>query len=74
MIIFFIILLYFKTLGEKREEGLKSIGDLFKLNFFIPSYQRGYRWKETQVEDLLEDIKSFYEDEKKVFIAYNPLL
>lgn len=56
------------------EEGLKSIGDLFKLNFFIPSYQRGYRWKETQVEDLLEDIKSFYEDEKKVFIAYNPLL
>ena len=24
-------------------------------SFFIPSYQRGYRWTKQQVEELLED-------------------
>ena len=28
--------------------------------FFIPSYQRGYRWRERQVEYLLLDLYSFY--------------
>lgn len=28
-------------------------------HFFIPSYQRGYRWTKTQVTDLLTDIKEF---------------
>ena len=28
-------------------------------NFNIPSYQRGYRWTEQQVTDLLEDINEF---------------
>lgn len=28
-------------------------------SFFIPSYQRGYRWTEKQVEELLEDIWAF---------------
>lgn len=56
------------------EEGLKSIGNLFKLNFFIPSYQRGYRWEKRQVEDLLEDIKSFYEDKKEGFYCLQPII
>lgn len=34
----------------------KPIAELLGLNFFIPSYQRGYRWTERQVEDLLDDI------------------
>jgi hypothetical protein len=34
----------------------KSVGKILELNFFIPSYQRGYRWTEQQVEDLLNDI------------------
>lgn len=41
---------------------LKSIDDLLrdgKCKFFIPSYQRGYRWKYQQVEDLLNDIQEF---------------
>lgn len=38
---------------------LKSIGELLGMNFFIPSYQRGYRWTEQQVKDLLEDIDEF---------------
>lgn len=37
----------------------KPIGELLGLNFFIPSYQRGYRWTERQVEDLLDDIWDF---------------
>jgi uncharacterized protein with ParB-like and HNH nuclease domain len=39
--------------------GLKSTSDLFGMNFFIPSYQRGYRWTQQQVRDLLEDIWVF---------------
>jgi hypothetical protein len=38
---------------------LKSIRDLLGLKFFIPSYQRGYRWNEQQIEDLLNDINDF---------------
>ena len=37
----------------------KPIAELLGLNFFIPSYQRGYRWTERQVEDLLDDINAF---------------
>lgn len=32
-------------------------------HFVIPSFQRGYRWEETQVLDLLEDIKQFANDD-----------
>lgn len=38
---------------------LKSIHDLKGMNFYIPKYQRGYRWTELQVLDLLNDIKEF---------------
>ena len=38
---------------------LKSAGELLGKNFFIPSYQRGYRWTGQQVKDLLEDIEEF---------------
>lgn len=37
----------------------KTIGELLEYKFFIPSYQRGYRWTETQVGDLLSDIDVF---------------
>jgi len=37
----------------------KTIDELREFKFFIPSYQRGYRWTERQVEDLLEDINAF---------------
>ena len=33
--------------------------------FFIPSYQRGYRWTRRQVKELLEDIWEFTSKEKK---------
>lgn len=43
---------------------LQSINDIMGMNFYIPSYQRGYRWKPQQVKDLLDDIWEFYEKDK----------
>ncbi|NMB00152.1 MAG: DUF262 domain-containing protein [Firmicutes bacterium] len=38
---------------------LKTINDLLGMHFFIPSYQRGYRWVPLQVNDSLNDIWDF---------------
>ena len=42
--------------------------------FFIPSYQRGYRWTEQQVEDLLNDVKEFKKGENGNFYCLQPLV
>ena len=42
---------------------LKSIKDLEGFNFFIPNFQRGYRWTKDEVDDLLNDIENFKEQE-----------
>ena len=44
---------------------LTSVNDLMGMNFYIPTYQRGYRWKDRQVNDLLDDLWEFYLKEKK---------
>lgn len=38
---------------------LKPIYDLFNYRFVIPPYQRGYRWDDRQMRDLLRDLKDF---------------
>ena len=38
---------------------LKTINELQEMSFLIPSYQRGYRWREKEVTDLLDDISEF---------------
>ena len=43
----------------KNQIRLMPVKDLLGMNFFIPGYQRGYRWKTRQVEDLLDDIYEF---------------
>ena len=58
---------------------LKPVRELSGLDFFIPDYQRGYRWTSLQVRDLLNDIKAFMkkqEDEKKSsgFYCLQPLV
>ena len=45
-------------MAENRIE-LKSVGELLGMSFFIPSYQRGYRWTEQQVKDLLNDVNDY---------------
>ena len=37
----------------------KTIGDLYDLRFFVPSYQRGYRWTDYEVNALLDDVHEF---------------
>ncbi|MBN2282204.1 MAG: DUF262 domain-containing protein [Candidatus Marinimicrobia bacterium] len=44
--------------------GLKSINELLNYDFFIPYYQRGFRWDNNQVNDLLNDIYDFYKKKK----------
>ena len=55
---------------------LKSIYDLVNGNykFIIPSYQRGYRWTEREVEDLLEDILDFMKKPEGSFYCLQPLV
>lgn len=45
--------------------SIKAISELLDCNFFIPSYQRGYRWTEQQVKDLLDDIWEFINKQNK---------
>jgi len=53
---------------------LKSISELFEKNFFIPSYQRGYRWTKQQVKDLLDDIQEFIDKNRSDFYCIQPLV
>ena len=52
-----------------RNISLKSVMDFKNKNihFFIPSYQRGYRWKPKQVEQLINDIELFTPTETNPF-------
>ncbi len=44
---------------------LLPVSDLLDKEFFIRSYQRGYRWDKEQVRDLLNDFSDFIELENK---------
>lgn len=44
----------------------KTINDLLTMSFFIPAYQRGYRWSARQVIELLEDVYEFCDRKIKV--------
>jgi len=55
---------------------MKSINDLFRNTFFVPTYQRGYRWTETQVKELLEDLYDFVSSKKseKDYYCLQPII
>jgi len=64
---------------KENKVELKTISDLLGMNFFIPSYQRGYRWNELQVKDLLNDIDNFTPKEimnssEKTWYCLQPLV
>ena len=53
---------------------IKSIGSLLngKNNFYVPCYQRGYRWNRKQVEELMSDLYLFrmqYERKKNTLVG-----
>lgn len=55
---------------------LKFIYELLTENFYIPSYQRGYRWTESQVKALLNDIWDFRNSNPKTdeFYCLQPVV
>jgi hypothetical protein len=58
---------------------LKSVRELLGMKFFIPSYQRGYRWTTQQVKDLLNDVNEFEPQElpdskEKTWYCLQPLV
>lgn len=58
-------------------EILKNVQNLLDLRFFIPKYQRGYRWKENQIIDLLNDIDRFNpsnDEDKNSWYCLQPLV
>ena len=59
----------------------KSINQLLEYSFFIPSYQRGYRWTHVEVEQMLEDIWDFLKNppvykpgKRKPFYCLQPVV
>ncbi len=63
---------------ESANIELVCIKDLLGERFFIPNYQRGYRWTEQQIKDLLEDLKDFASEKKRIdkveFYCLQPLV
>jgi uncharacterized protein with ParB-like and HNH nuclease domain len=57
----------------KNNIELKTVSKLLGINFFIPSYQRGYRWTKQQVNDLLDDICDFI-PQKNEWYCLQPLV
>jgi uncharacterized protein with ParB-like and HNH nuclease domain len=56
----------------------KKIADLNHFHFYIPSFQRGYRWESEQATDLLNDIVQFFAtpsvDEKGDWYCLQPVI
>ncbi|MBU1342528.1 MAG: DUF262 domain-containing protein [Proteobacteria bacterium] len=58
---------------------LITINELQKYKFYIPSYQRGYRWGEKEVKDLLNDISDFMprlvgDSDEKTWYCLQPIV
>ena len=51
-----------------------AIPDLMGKNFFIPDYQRGYRWDKLQVFQLISDIDLFRKYGKGAFYCLQPII
>lgn len=49
--------------SDSNEDIIKSVKSIFKMNYNIPEYQRGYKWGIEQVLKLLKDIDGFNIDE-----------
>ncbi len=62
------------TTSETGEMPLKNVRDLLGENYYIPNYQRGYRWGKDEVTKLLDDIWDFASQGKSEFYCLQPLI
>ena len=60
---------------------MKNFYQLLDKTFWIPSYQRGYRWEKQQVKELLDDLEEFIagidgsaRDEQAIFYCLQPVV
>jgi uncharacterized protein with ParB-like and HNH nuclease domain len=58
---------------------LKTVNELLGTRYFIPAYQRGYRWEVQQINDLLDDINVFSpkpikNSDEKTWYCLQPLI
>lgn len=58
---------------------LKTVNELSQYSFFIPSYQRGYKWGGNETIDLLSDINDFKprlidESDEKTWYCLQPIV
>ena len=63
-------------LKEKAKLDTVTVYDLMNNNFYIPDYQRGYRWTNLEVEKLLSDLEEFfsYNTTGNAFYCMQPLV
>ena len=66
------------SIKDSNKLNLKPINALLEESFYIPAYQRGYRWTKRQVTELLDDIKEFQQkaenEPQKVFYCLQPIV
>lgn len=66
------------NINKRNAIAQKSVGELLDGRlFYIPSYQRGYRWTKTQVYDLCNDLLEYAlkkEKNKDSFYSLQPLI
>ena len=68
-----------KSIFDKRRgDGftIKTVGEIASsgMAFFIPAYQRGYRWGEDEVCALFDDIDEFLKKDEDGFYCLQPLI
>lgn len=69
-------------LTQKNKLDTVTLLELMGNDFYIPDYQRGYRWTETEVKKLMEDLDEYvrkfddddYEQTYKDFYCMQPLV
>ena len=63
-------------LSKKRKLDTVTVFDLMGNNFYIPDYQRGYRWTKLEVKKLLTDLEKFFQEHSNdnAFYSMQPLV
>lgn len=53
---------------------LLAIPELMNKHFFIPDYQRGYRWETSQVSKLISDLEDYFKGSSGSFYCLQPIV
>lgn len=65
-----------EKLSDKQKLDTVTVWELMGNKFYVPDYQRGYRWTEIEVTKLLDDLYEYKEDYNgdKTFYCMQPLV